>query len=120
MPVIFVLLMAPACTRLRHHISGGGGGAKTRPGTLTVTPPSGKVATPFSLTAGGFRPGEAMTFEIDLPNKSRFVGPSHTADPQGTVTSTYMPLSGDPPGLYQVMAVGNQGTRAQTSLTVTG
>jgi hypothetical protein len=103
---------APACS-LRHH------SVATRKGAITVTPASGAPGTSFSLTASGFRPGEAMTFEIELPNKAHFVGPSHTADAQGTVTSTYVPQPGDPPGIYTILGVGNEGTRAQGSLTLT-
>ncbi len=113
-----VLLVTPACGRLSRHFSGGG--TPTRKGTLTAAPPSGPVGTAFSLTAGGFKPGEPMTFEIDIPAHPRFVGPSHAAAPDGTVTSTYTPLKGDPPGVYQIKAVGSLGTRAQTALTVTG
>jgi hypothetical protein len=113
--VTLVLLLggAPACG-LRHH------SVKGRTGTLSVTPPSGKAGATFALMAGGFKPGEAMTFEIDGPHKIRFVGPSHTADPQGTVSSNYVPQSGDPAGVYTVLAVGNEGTRAQGSITITG
>jgi hypothetical protein len=111
--LVAILLLLPACG-LRHHT------IKSRQGTLAVTPPAGKAGASFTLTAGGFRPGEAMTFEIDAPppSKSHFVGPSHVADAQGAVTSTYIPQSGDPPGVYQVVAVGNQGTRAQGTLTI--
>jgi len=83
-----------------------------------VSPPNGAVGTAFSLTAGGFRPGEPMTFEVDIPNRPRFVGPSHTAGPDGRVTSIYTPLTGDPPGIYQVKAVGSRGTRATGTLSV--
>ena len=85
-----------------------------------VTPAAGKTGTPFSLSAGGFRPGEALTFEVDIPTHTPFIGPSHVADAQGTVSSTYVPLRGDPPGTYTIKAVGNQGTRAQATLSVTG
>lgn len=112
-PLVLVLLVGSGCGLRHHHIAG-------RTGTLTITPASGKPGASFALTAGGFHPGEAMTFEIDSPTKTKFVGPSHTADAQGVVTSTYVPLSGDAPGVYTVLAVGNQGTHAQASLTVTG
>jgi hypothetical protein len=105
------VMVAPACG-LRHHT------VATRNGTLTVAPPSGSVGTSFSLTAGGFRPGEPMTFEIDIPGRAKFVGPSHTAAPDGTVSSTYKPQTGDPPGTYQLKAVGSQGTRAQATLLI--
>ncbi|MDQ1401072.1 MAG: hypothetical protein QOJ52_242 [Acidimicrobiaceae bacterium] len=115
-PVTLVafLLLVPACG-LRHHT------VKARQGTLSITPPAGKAGASFMLVAGGFRPGEAMTFEIDSPppSKTRFIGPSHTADQQGAVSSTFVPQSGDAPGVYQVLAVGNQGTRAQGTLTIT-
>ena len=108
-----LLAAGPGCG-LRHHT------IKGRVGTLMVTPSSGAVGASFMLTAGGFRPGEALTFEIDAPNKTRFVGPSHMADANGMVSSTYKPQAGDAPGVYQVIAVGNEGTRAQATLTVTG
>ncbi len=110
--LVLLALAAPACG-LRHHT------IATRTGTLTVTPPSGKVGTPFALMAGGFRPGEALTFEIDIPTHRPFIGPSHTADPSGTVMSTYVPLAGDPPGTYTIKAAGNEGTKAQATVTVT-
>jgi hypothetical protein len=114
-----LVFLAPACSRISRHFSGGSG-VKTRPGTLSITPPAGKTGTPFSLSAGGFRPGEALTFEIDIPTWPPFIGPSHVADAQGTVASTYVPLSGDPPGTYTIKAVGNEGTRAQATISVTG
>jgi hypothetical protein len=76
------------------------------------------VGTAFSLSAGGFKPGEPMTFEVDVPNRPRFVGPSHTADPAGAVSSKYTPQNGDPPGTYVVKAVGSRGTRAQGQIVV--
>lgn len=112
------LVLLPGCSRISRHFSGGG--VKTRKGTLTVAPANGPVGTAFSLTAGGFRPGEPLTFEIDIPGRPRFVGPSHTAGPDGRVASTYTPLTGDPPGTYQIKAVGSRGTRASASLVVVG
>ena len=114
---VALTITAPACSRISRHL-GGGGGAKTRKGTLTVSPASGTIGTSFSLTAGGFRPWEPMTFEIDRPGHPRFVGPSHSADQTGAVTSIYTPQNGDPPGTYVIKAVGSQGTRAQANLAV--
>ena len=59
-----------------------------------------------------------MTFEIDVPGQKPFIGPAHTADAGGSVTSSYTPLASDPPGTYQIKAVGTRGTRAQTSLAI--
>jgi hypothetical protein len=117
--LLCLICLAPACTRITRHFSGGSG-VKARVGTLTITPPAGKAGVPFALAAAGFRPGEAMTFEVDIPGRPPFIGPSHVADAQGLVASTYVPLAGDPPGAYMVKAVGNQGTKAQATLTVTG
>ena len=85
-----------------------------------MTPAAGAPGTAFTLTAGGFLAGEDMTFEIDIPTRTPFIGPSHTADDQGTVKTTYTPLTGDPSGTYTIKAVGNEGTKAQSTLTVTG
>jgi len=115
--LVAALVFTPGCGRLRRRIFGGS--SPTRAGTLAVAPPRGPVGTPFTLTAGGLRPGEPMTFEVDPPNRKRFVGPSHTAGPDGRVTSIYTPQAGDPPGSYQVKAVGSRGTRATANLVVT-
>jgi hypothetical protein len=112
-----VVVLTPACSRVRHKLFGGG--TTTRNGTLTVAPPKGAVGTSFSLTASGFRPGEPMTFEVDPPNHKRFVGPSHTAGPDGKVVSVYTPQPGDPPGSYLVKATGSRGTRAQSHVDIT-
>ncbi len=114
--VVLAMLATPACSRISRHFSGGG--APTRKGTLTVKPASGGVGTAFSLNAAGFLPGEPMTFEVDIPSRPRFRGPSHTADPAGAVSSTYTPQNGDPPGTYVVKAVGSRGTRAQSQIVV--
>jgi hypothetical protein len=111
------LLVSPGCSRLVNHFSHH---TVTRAGTLVVAPATGAPGTAFSLTAGGFKAGEAMNFEVDLPNHTRFVGPSHTAGPDGKVASVYTALAGDPAGTYVVKATGAQGTRAQGSVQVTG
>ena len=113
--VLPALLSVASCSRLQHHFFGH---TTTRHGTLTIDPAIGPAGTAFTLNAGGFRPGEAMTFEVDVPNHPRFVGPSHTAGADGKVMSTYTPLAGDPTGDYPVKAVGNRGTQATAHLTV--
>ncbi len=102
---------------IRHRLFGGS--VPTRRGTLTVTPTNGPAGTKFSLVAGGFLPGEAMTFEIDVPGHRPFIGPPHSAGTDGTVASSYMSQSADPPGTYQLKAVGARGTRATATVTVT-
>ncbi len=84
-----------------------------------MTPPTGAAGTKFTLVAAGFVPGESMTFEIDVPAQRPFVGPPHTAGPDGTVTSSYQSQQTDPAGTYRLKAVGARGTRAQTTLAVT-
>jgi hypothetical protein len=106
--------LMPACGRISRHISGTG--SSTRHGTLSVSPPSGPIGTTFSLTAGGLKPGEPMTFEIDPPKGARFVGPIHAAGPDGRVATTYASQPNDTPGTYRVKAVGSQGTRAEAQL----
>jgi hypothetical protein len=61
-----------------------------------------------------------MTFEVDIPHHPHFVGPTHVAAADGTVSSTYTSSANDPPGTYLIKAVGSRGTRAQASLVVLG
>ena len=112
---IAVATASPGCGRLRHHFFGQ---SLTRAGSLTISPAAGPPGTPFTLAASRFRPGEAVTFQIDPPNHHRFVGPPHTAGPDGTLSATYTPLPGDPPGRYNVQAVGARGTRARGQLRI--
>jgi hypothetical protein len=114
------MVLTPACGRVMHKITGGGGGSSGRAGTLAVTPPSGAAGSAFTLTAGAFLANEAMTFEIDPPNKTRFIGPRHNAGPDGKVSTTYTPSTSNPSGIYTAKAVGVQGTHATAHFTVTG
>jgi len=110
-----VFLLAPACGRITSHFSGH---TVTRKGTVAAVPPTGPVGTAFSLRATGLKPGEAMTFEVTPPKGRPFIGPSHTAGADGTVTATYTAQSGDAPGTYKLKATGDQGTRANGTLVV--
>ena len=115
-----VLLLATAisiagCGRITRHFSGS---STTRKGTLVVSPATGPPGTHFSLEARGFRPGEPMTFRVDLPNHTHFVGPPHNADATGSVSGSYTPQTGNPAGSYRVRAIGSLGTRADGQLTV--
>jgi hypothetical protein len=112
---MLVMTLAPACSRLSNHFSKR---SVTRRGTLTISPPNGTAGTAFSLSAGGFAPGEPMTFEIDAPKQPRYVGPSHLAGPDGKVASTYTPQPGAPAGTYVVKAIGSRGTRAENKLSI--
>jgi hypothetical protein len=114
--VLAVLVGLTAGCGVRQRLFGGR--SLTRSGRLSVLPPRGPAGSTFFLVASGFKPGEAMTFEIDVPHQSRFVGPRHLAGPDGKVSSAYSPLISDPPGLYRVKAVGAGGTRAQARLTI--
>jgi LysM repeat protein len=80
--------------------------------TLVVTPPQGRPGRAFQLALRGATPGETITFAIDSP-AGRYTGGPHTAAPNGTVTATYEPASGDPTGLYRVTATGTLGTTIQ-------
>jgi hypothetical protein len=119
--VVACFVVTPGCGRIMHKITGGGGGGSSgRAGSLQVTPGSGAAGSPFALNAAGFLPAEAMTFEIDPPNKTKFVGPAHTAGADGKVSSTYTPSTANPSGTYMVKAVGVRGTHATAQFTVTG
>ena len=110
-----VLMLGTGCGRLTGHFSSH---TVTRKGTVSADPPSGPVGTAFTLKAGGLKPGEAMTFEVDPPKGQRFIGPSHTAGPDGIVTATYTAQAGNAPGSYKLKATGDMGTRASATLTI--
>ena len=95
--------------------------------TLTIPPvsPVRFVITPASVAPGetvrlvltGATPSEKVTFRIDSPGGS-FTGPAHQASDRGRVAATYTPAPDAPTGTYTVIARGDQGTTAQTSLIV--
>jgi hypothetical protein len=110
-----LLVVATGCGRVTSHFSSHD---TSRKGTLAAVPPSGPVGTAFALQAGGLKPGEAMTFEVDPPKGNPFIGPPHTAGPDGTVSSTFTPQAGDTPGTYKLKATGDMGTRATGTLVI--
>jgi hypothetical protein len=87
------------------------------PVLITITPPDGPAGTIFKLELTGAKPSEIVTFEFTSPN-GKFTGPPHTASGDGTVNATYQSRFGDAGGAYDVVAKGNQGSRAQASFTV--
>ena len=97
-------------------------------GQLLVVPPSPPVAiviTPATTTTGrsvqlklaGAQPSENVTFEVNSPTGS-FTGPSHSALPDGTVTTTYSVAVDAPVGMYTVTAKGDRGTTVQANFSV--
>lgn len=110
-----LLVVGTGCGRITSHFSSHD---TSRKGTLSAAPPAGPVGTAFALTAVGLKPGEAMTFEVDPPKGKPFIGPPHTAGPDGTVTSTFTPQPDDVPGTYKLKATGDQGTRATATLVI--
>ena len=117
-PAVALLLatvLLPGCGRVTSHFSGH---TTTRKGTIAASPPTGPPGTTFTLRASGFEPGESMTFEVEPPKGTLFVGPPHTAGPDGVVTASYSSQSTDRPGPYTLKAVGAKGTRARANLTL--
>ena len=110
-----LLVVSASCGRITRHFSGHD---TTHKGALSAVPSAGPVGTVFNLKASGLKPGEAMTFEVDPPKGHPFIGPPHTAGPDGTVSSTYTPQGGDAPGTYALKATGDRGTRATATLSV--
>jgi hypothetical protein len=110
-----LLVAGSGCGRVTSHFSSHD---TSRKGTMSAVPPSGPVGTAFALHAAGLKPGEAMTFEVDPPKGKPFIGPPHTAGPDGTVSSTFTPQAGDTPGTYKLKATGDMGTRATGTLVI--
>lgn len=73
----------------------------------------------MALTAKGLQPQEIVRFEIDIPGAKPFIGASHTAGADGTVTANYRTAGGNPPGTYSVKVTGDKGSSATGAFTVT-
>jgi LysM repeat protein len=84
---------------------------------LVVKPRTVEVGGSVRLKLTGAIEFEIVTFEIDRPT-GPFTGPAHSASGDGVVTTTYELGLADPPGVYTVIATGDQGTRAQATLRV--
>jgi LysM repeat protein len=89
------------------------------PLSLQVTPTRGQNGQTFHLELRGAVPSETIHFEIDSP-AGPFKGGPHVVTAAGTVSATYQPAEGDPPGTYTVVATGDKGTTAQASFHLTG
>ena len=76
---------------------------------LVATLLGGGTTSGFELTLTGVQPGEPVTFAINLPDGSTYTGSPHVASADGEVTTTYQTSIG--PGVYGVVATGDQGTR---------
>jgi hypothetical protein len=87
-------------------------------GGLTVIPPSGRAGTVFTLKVTGAKPNESVTFEVDSPDGKKFTGPPHTVGADGSVSASYFTQQVDPPGSYNVIVTGTQGTSARASFHV--
>jgi LysM repeat protein len=68
-------------------------------------------ASGFELRITGVQPGEPVTFTIDHPDGSTYTGAPHIASAAGEVATTYKTSIG--PGVYGVVANGDQGTGAE-------
>jgi LysM repeat protein len=88
------------------------------PVTLVITPPHAQLFASFRLHLTGVKPSEVIIFEIGFPDGRKFTGPHHVAEPDGTVSTTFLTTQDDPPGTYTVVATGNQGTSAKSSFGV--
>jgi hypothetical protein len=88
---------------------------------VVIRPATGNVGTAFTLIGTGFKPGEAVTFEIDFPDGKKFgPGQAHKTTPDGALQTTYKATPGNPPGTYTVHAVGDGGTEGQNTFVLGG
>jgi LysM repeat protein len=87
------------------------------PVTLAVAPTSTTPGRSVRLVLGGAKRSESVTFKINSPTGT-FTGPPHTAQDDGTVTTSYTPPLDATPGTYAVVVSGDQGTTAQATFEV--
>ncbi len=99
-----------------------GDAASSATGTavLTVSPTKGAIGTTFKFVAAGFRPGTQLAFHVTRPNKSTFVGPSHSVAANGTISAVYGVTAPNPIGMYTVDAIDADGTKATATFVVSG
>lgn len=87
--------------------------------TVTVTPPTGQSGTKLTLAVSNFATGDTVTFVIDMPGGRKFTGQPHTVAADGTVSTTFLLTSQNPPGDYVVHASATKGQTADGHFTVT-
>jgi LysM repeat protein len=88
------------------------------PVRFVITPSHAGLFAVFNLNLTGAKPAETVLFEIVSPDDRKFIGPPHTATPDGSVSTTYLTTPGDPPGVYKVLAAGNLGTLARADFRI--
>ncbi len=86
---------------------------------LVVMPPDGPAGETFNFNLTGAAPQEMITFEIDGPGNSKFTGPPHMAADDGSVSTTFQSGATDLPGVYSVLARGDQGSMIQATFRIT-
>jgi LysM repeat protein len=91
-----------------------------KPVMLVIKPAKGVLGSVFAFSLSGAKPDEVIVFEVVRPDGGKFVGQAHIAQPDGSVSTTYLTVFGDALGLYKVLAAGNEGTVAHTDFEVTG
>ncbi len=84
---------------------------------LVVRPATIPVNGSVTIRLTGAQRGEQVTFEIDSPT-TQFVGQSHHATQGGKVITSYQLAPDDVPGIYTVIARGDQNTVVQTTFVV--
>jgi LysM repeat protein len=84
------------------------------PPAVAVNPPVAPAGQPVSFVLTQARAGESVTFEVDKPDGSKFLGQAHIASQDGNVGATFQ-TTGNDPGNYTVIAHGDRGTTAQTT-----
>lgn len=89
------------------------------PAGVTVSPPDGISGNTFTFTVTGAKVGENVTFQITGPHGRVFTGSPHVASNDGVVTASYI-SSGDDPGTYAVVAMGDRGTSLRAEYRLLG
>ncbi len=87
------------------------------PIALVVSPRKPRVGGSIEIELTGAKEYENVRFQIDRPT-GPFIGPAHSTNEDGDVSTSYQLGIADPEGVYTVTAAGDQGTSVQTTFEV--
>lgn len=100
-------------------LAGCGGSSETSNASITITPPAGPTGTHHIINFRGFAPNEAVQLEFRLESTGQavtFLTGKMGAGGEGRLEIAT--TADEPPGRYRVIATGENGATAETTMTI--